>query len=69
MVNIKCIINSENIKEKEELINLVDTIIIDYSSIYNENDFSTFFGEEIIDEYYEKTLKETEKILKKFIKK
>lgn len=65
----KCIINSGKIKEKAELINLVDTIIIDYSSIYNKNDSSTFFGEEIMDEYYEKALKETEKILKKFIKK
>jgi len=65
----RCIINSENIIEKKELIDLIDTTIIDYSLIYDENGVKTFFGEEIMDEYYEKTLKETEKILKKFIKK
>lgn len=65
----KSILENRNIVEKEELINLVDTRIIDYSSIYNINRPITFLRKEEIDDYCEMALKETENILKQFIEK
>lgn len=63
----KCVLENKNILEKEELINLIDTKIIDYSSMYNPNNPSTFLTEEEMDKYYEETTIEVEKILKQFI--
>lgn len=65
----RCVLENKNILEKEELINLIDTKIIDYSSIYDINKPITFLTEEEMDKYYKETLIEIEKILKQFMEK
>ena len=63
------IINSKDIKEKEELINIIDTRMIDYSCKYDINKPITFFTKEQANEYYIKAVEETKKVLDKFINK
>ena len=65
----KCIIENKNILEKEELINSIDTKIIDYSCIYDINSNITFLTKADMDSYYNETVIEAEKILKQFIEK
>jgi len=65
----KCVLKNKSIKEKEQLIRIIDTRMIDYSTIYDINKPITFLTKKDLDDYYKEALLESEKILKKFIEK
>lgn len=65
----KSILENKDIVEKEELINLVDTRIIDYSTQYDITRPITFLTEDEINDYFKEALLETERILTQFIEK